>query len=107
MSAPEFTERQAAAWPEAVAEVQRYVDTSTVPTHLYGWTVQWEDETRPGRGHLFDGFWSDGEYVAQVRMDVYGYPSVSVGEVSWLHSSSNEECDCAPCVAYQDEEYGA
>lgn len=94
---PEFTERQAKAWPRAVAEVQDYVDTSTVPEGLYGWTVEWDEETRPGRGHRFVGVWSDGEYFAQVVMDVYGYPSISVASLTWLHSSSDEECDCEPC----------
>ncbi len=104
MTTPKFTERQAAAWPEAVAEVQRYVDTSTVTSDLHGWTVSWEPESSPGRGHLFDAFWCDGEYMAQVRMDVYGYPSVSVAEVTWVHSSSNEECDCEPCTTLRDED---
>jgi len=27
---PAFTDRQAAAWPEAIAEAQRYVETSTI-----------------------------------------------------------------------------
>jgi hypothetical protein len=97
----DFTERQAKAWPAAVAEIQRYVDTSTVPEDLnhHEWTVQWEDETRPGRGHRLNAVWSDGEYVAQVLMDVYGGPSVSVGEVTWIHNSSDEECLCGPCEA--------
>lgn len=92
-----FTARQAKAWPEAVAEVQQYVDSSTVSEDLYQWTVEWAEETRPGRGHRFNGMWCDGEYFAQVVMDVYGYPSVSVAAMTWLHNSSNEECDCGPC----------
>ena len=103
VKAPVFTERQAAGWPRAVAEVQRHVDASTVPLSLHEWNVQWEDETRPGRGHLFDGTWTDGEYFAQVRMDVYGYASVSVAETTWLHNSSDEECDCEPCADLRDD----
>lgn len=98
-----FTERQRAAWTEAVAEVQRYVDTSTVPEHLHEWVIEFEDETRPGRGHFVNAVWCDGEYMAQVRMDVYGYPSVSVGAVEWLHSSSQEDCPCAPCREADDD----
>ena len=92
------------AWPTAVAEVQRYVDTSEVPTDLFYWTVQWAEETRPGRGHLFDGIWTDGEYFAQVRMDVYGHPHVSVAAVTWLHSSSDDECDCEHCEAERNDQ---
>jgi len=101
---PTFTERQAAAWPEAVAEAQRYVDSSTIPEALHDWTVKWADEVRPGRGRAFNGLWLDGEYVAQVRMDVYGYPSVSVASTEWLHSSDDEECPCQPCRAEREEE---
>ena len=104
--APEFTPKQAKAWPEAVAAVQRYVDTSTVSTDLHStdWTVEWAEESRPGRGQHFTGVYCDGEYLAHVLMDVYGYPSVSVAELTWLHNSMNEECDCAPCVADRDED---
>lgn len=98
MTRPEFTERQAAAWPDAIAEVQRYVDTS-VSFGLHNWTVEWDEESRPGRGHAFDGVWCDGEHLVQIRMDVYGHPSVSVAAVDWLHNSSDEECPCEPCAA--------
>lgn len=101
---PQFTERQAKAWSEAVAEIQRYV-TSTVSADIdhYDWTVSWKDETRPGRGHGFVGLWCDGEHLAQVVMDVYGYPSVAVAEVTWLHNSEADECDCDPCTAERAE----
>lgn len=103
---PEFTERQAAAWPGAVAEAQRYVETSTIPTDPNDpwWRITWQDETRPGRGHLVDATWCDGEYLVQVRMDVYGYPSVSVAETRWLHSSSDEECGCTWCEREREGE---
>jgi hypothetical protein len=98
-----FTERQAAAWPAAVAEIQQYVDTSIVAKDLHYWIVEWGDETRVGRGHYFNGIWSDGDYLAQVTMDVYGFPIVSVAEVTWLHNSGDEECDCEPCRKEEDK----
>lgn len=104
MSATSFTERQAAAWPKAIAEAQRYVETSTVPEGLHAWIVEWAEEIRPGRGHAFNGVWLDGEYIVQIRMDVYGSPSVSVGSTEWLHSSDDEECPCQPCRTDRDEE---
>ena len=96
----ELTERQAVAWPEAIAEAQRYVPSSTIHADItsYYWTVAWADETRPGRGHSVDAIWCDGEFFVQIWMDVYGYPSVSVAEMTWLHNSSNEECECGPCI---------
>ena len=101
-----LTERQAAAWPGAVAEAQRYVPCSTIPVDIdhYEWRVTWADETRPGRGRMIDATWCDGEYLVQVRMDVYGYPSVSVAETRWLHSGSYEECDCTWCEREREEE---
>lgn len=98
-STTQMTARQLAAWPEAIAEIQRYVETSTVPTspNHHEWKIVFDQESRPGRGHLIDATWCDGEYLAHIRMDVYGYPSVSVAEVSWLHSSSYEECGCSYC----------
>ncbi|RRJ85923.1 hypothetical protein EG850_11090 [Gulosibacter macacae] len=103
---PEFTERQAAAWPEAIAEARRYVETSTIPLDIdhYAWQVTWAEESRPGRGHGFSATWCDGEYLVQVHMDVYGYPSVSVAETTWLHSSSYEECECSWCERYREDE---
>lgn len=101
-----MTERQLKAWPQAVAEIQRYVDTSTVPTspNHHDWKIIFAEESRPGRGHQLDATWCDGEYLAQIRMDVYGYPSVSVAEVSWLHNSSYEECECTYCERERDED---
>ena len=100
-----LTERQAAAWPGAVAEAQRYVPCSTIPVDIdhYEWRVTWGDETRPGRGRMIDATWCDGEYYVQIRMDVYGYPDVSVAETRWLHSSSYEECDCTWCEREREE----
>lgn len=98
MSRPQFTDRQAKTWPEAVAEAQRYVDTSTISVHLHSWAVEWADETRPGRGHNFTAIWCDGEYLVQISMDVYGRTLVSAAETRWPHSSADEECECAPCT---------
>ena len=104
MSATSFTERQAAAWPKAVAEAQRYVETSTVPEGLHAWIVEWAEEIRPGRGHAFNGVWLDGEYIVQIRMDVYGSPSVSVAELDFVHNSTDDECPCEPCTDDRDAE---
>lgn len=101
-----FTERQAAAWPEAIAEIQRYVDTSTVSAdpQNYCWTVLWAEESRPGRGHYIDAIWCDGEYMAQVTMDVYGYPNVSVARTELIHNRADEECPCTPCTTEREED---
>jgi len=95
-----MTKRQADAWPAAIAEAQRYVDTSTIPDSLddHYWRVRWDDESRPGRGRSMWATWSDGECFVEINMDVYGYPRVGVAVLTWLHNGADEDCDCASCV---------
>ena len=104
VNTPQFTERQAAAWPDAVAEAQRHVTSSTIRPDLHYWTAEWAEEVRPGRGHAFNGIWTDGEFFVQVLMDVYGYPSVSVAELDLVHNSTVDECPCEPCTDDRDVE---
>lgn len=101
-----LTESQLRDWPDAVAEAQRYVHTSTIPANPdhYDWDITYAEETRLGRGHSISALWLDGEYLVQIRMDVYGYPNVSVAETRWVHSSYVEECDCLPCRKYREKE---
>lgn len=101
---PQFTDRQVAAWPEAIAEAQRYVTTGGVPEELFYWYVNWREETRPGRGHDIDAHWSDGEYFVHITMDVYGHYTVSVAETEWLHSSAWEECECNYCEREREDD---
>lgn len=103
---PRPTDRQVAAFPRNVAEAQRYVDTSTVPPDIlhWNWDIAYSEEVRPGRGHDLRATYCDGEYLVQIRMDVYGNGSTSVAEVTWLHSSSLEECDCEYCEKERDED---
>jgi hypothetical protein len=103
---PEMTERQLRDWPVAVAEAQRYVDTSDIQTWIGHpwWQVRMEEESRPGRGHYLSAVWCDGECLVQISMDVYGGPTVSVGEVRWLHNGADEECDCEPCTTERQED---
>ena len=94
-----MTERQSKAWPEAVAEAQKHVTSSTIPENIedFWWRIVWDEESRPGRGQTLRATWCDGEYFVEVVMDVYGYQAVAVAETRWVHNSSDEECDCEPC----------
>lgn len=93
-----MTERQRAAWPAAVDRA-RTAGADVNPDETgYGWRLHFHDESRPGRGHALDAWWTDGEHFVQITMDVYGYPSVSVASVDWIHADSNEECPCDSCV---------
>lgn len=97
-----FTERQAAAWPEAIQRARKC--GADVTEGGYYWTFDLAEEVRPGRGHFVDATWLDGEHFVQIRMDVYGGPSVSVAALDWIHSDSSEECECDLCVAERAED---
>jgi hypothetical protein len=93
MSEPTFTERQAKAWEEDVRPVlvRHGIDG------LRSWNLHWAEEVRPGRGHFLNATYVDGEHFAQVLMDVYGSPTVSVAELNWVHADSDEEMECRTC----------
>lgn len=95
-----FTARQADAWPRAIDRIRRHAGGVADDPASYYWTLTWHDESRPGRGSFLDAIWTDGEHLAQITMDVYGYPVVSVAAVEWLHSDGDEACACDFC---QDE----
>jgi hypothetical protein len=101
---PQMTARQAKDWPDAVARVRRHGCEVTEDPTGYGWTLDWHEEVRPGRGHYLSATWNDGEHFAQITMDVYGGPVVSVAALDWIHSDSYEECDCEPCDAERETE---
>lgn len=92
--APRFTERQAKAWQEDVVPVLGRHGIAGLPN----WNLHWSPETRPGRGHYLNATYCDGEHFAQVLMDVYGYPSISVAALDWIHADSDEELECETCV---------
>ena len=89
----EMTGRQAAEWAGAVADLNRWGEVN-LPDTLHSWDVEWGEESRPGCGHYMNARYNDGEHFAQIVMDVYGSPSGSVAELSWLHASEHEECRC-------------
>jgi hypothetical protein len=101
----DMTERQREDWHIAIAEINRYnVGASENPDH-YDWHFDWSEESRPGRGQSFSALFINGEHFAQVMMDVYGYPVVSVCALDILHSGSDEECPCDFCKESRYAEY--
>lgn len=102
----EMTERQVKSMQEYIDEADKNYATSMREWSQHGayWTTTFEDETRPGRGHVIDAIWCDGEKLVQIRLDPYGNGSLSVAEVDWLHSSSDEECGCDPCEKQREED---
>lgn len=98
-----MTERQLAAWPEVQEELELHgVEAGDLWTH--GWTVSFREESRPGRGQHMDAIYCDGEHLAHVSMDVYGYPTVAIAELDWIHNNSDEECECEHCKKERMEE---
>lgn len=99
---PEFTERQAAGWKDGIADLKKHYDG--IPEEPHSWSLSWGDEVRPGRGHYVNAQFNDGEFYAQLTMDVYGFPRVSIAQLDWIHSSGYEECECKFCVKEREEE---
>lgn len=104
---PELTPRQAAAMPEVVARAARH--DVEVPTDIHRWDrVEWQDESRPGRGHVVNALhFYDSTYFVQLIMDVYGYPSISVCSFDPIHSDGHGDCQCDPCAEDRAENHRA
>lgn len=100
-----LTKAQLRDLPSAIKEAQVYVD-SDIQEDLNAvyWNVILDDETRPGRGHRMKAIWTDYIQYVEISMDVYGYPSVYVSELSPIHYSYDEECPCVPCTVAREEE---
>lgn len=99
---PALTWRQEIAWPKAVERLRRHYDS--LPADFHRWEVSWSPESRPGRGHAITATYADGEFFAQVLMDVYGYPSVSIARLDLIHADSDEECGCDECLKEREGE---
>ena len=96
-----FTQRQAQAWPDAIERIRRHGCEAKEDPASHGWVLDWWDETRPGRGRYLSAIYWDGETIAQIAMDVYGYPIVSVSRCELIHSDADEECPCDDCEAVE------
>lgn len=103
---PELTERQKEAWPDVVAEIERYTGEDTVPPlSSKKWFIRWHRELDPGRGHLISAVLIIDYWCAQVDMDVYGCPYVSVSMLDPVHCTNDEDCPCVYCTAERSEDY--
>lgn len=98
-----LTEKQIVALDDTVKVANGYgVDIHS--RHQFG--IVYANELRPGRGHDIIAFYGDGEHIVQALIDVYGNGyGPAIGEVTWIHSGADEECDCAPCTQQRDLEY--
>lgn len=87
-----LTERQRKALEEATAEAR---DVYGVEVRgIRDLDITFSEESRPGRGHDIHYSYADMDHVIEGGLDVHGHGFLSVGDVSWVHSSSDEECDC-------------
>ncbi len=93
----DMTERQAAEWPRLIERAREH--GALVSESSGFWSMDFHEETRPGRGHYLNAQWNDGEHYVQITMDVYGFGNLSVAELNWIHADSDEECECERCVA--------
>lgn len=97
---PKLTDRQRTALDKISDELQEKWALSDA------FDLAFEEETRPGRGHTVTWWCSDGERVAQGRIDIYGnYDGYGVGDLEWIHGGV--ECECEQCAAELTAEEGA
>jgi hypothetical protein len=104
---PQPTDRQLAALTDLVSEAQKVYSVECPRWgHFNGWVTTFADEVRPGRGHDLSAVYVDSDHIVQIMVDVYGNGSLSVGDVDWIHNSSDEDCRCDPCQDRRREENG-
>jgi hypothetical protein len=101
VSKPEPTAKQRLALAEMVTRARDEHGVESMPdwseSHPW-WLTTYRDETRPGRGHDMDTVLCTGDHFVQITLDPYGSGSLSVAAIDWIHSDSDDECDCDECV---------
>lgn len=94
------TEKQRAALLEMVDRARNKHGVESMPdwsdSHSW-WLTTFREEIRPGRGHDMDTVLCTGDYFVQITLDPYGYGSLSVAALDWVHSDGDDDCDCDEC----------
>lgn len=91
-----LTPRQSAELHRILRNVQEHFGVQI--RDVEDFNIHYEPEYRPGRGHQIRFDYIDSDHAVSGYMDVYGDTSLSVGIVSFIHNSGDEECDCTLCA---------
>jgi len=89
-----LTPKQAAALDRVVRDIREHFN---VDMRVEDFNIHYEEESRPGRGHQIRADYINADHAVSVYMDVYGYPSVSVANVDFIHENGSGECECTLC----------
>ncbi|WP_280447838.1 hypothetical protein [Nocardia cyriacigeorgica] len=94
--APSLTRRQIGAL-DRIAKFARAHDVDLRVDQL---RIHYHPETRPGRGHDIEVFYSDGENAIGAYIDVYGNGEPAIASVNWIHNGGDEQRNpCGVCEA--------
>lgn len=89
-----LTDRQAAKLHRIIRDVHEHHGVEI--RGVEDFTIFYEEEYRPGRGHRIRFNYVDGDHAISGFMDVYGDTSLAVGTVDWIHNDSGD-CNCSMC----------
>jgi hypothetical protein len=76
------------------------------PFAVHDLAIQFQGEVRPGRGRDVAFLYADGDHIVTGTLDVYGNGSgLTVGEATWTHSGSDDECVCGlgDCAVVEED----
>lgn len=90
-----LTDRQTRELHRIVRNVQEHFGVQI--RGIDDFSIHYEEEFRPGRGHQIRADYIDADHAVSVYMDVYGDASLSVADVYFIHNSGDEECNCTLC----------
>lgn len=79
-----LTDRQQKALDRATRRVENITGTST-----WDWSIAYQPEIRPGRGHDLTAWAADGEHLAIQYLDPYGSGALVVSEINVLHNDAD------------------
>lgn len=84
----------------ALDRIVEFAHTHDVDLSVDQLRIHYHPETRPGRGHDIEVFYSDGENAIGAYIDVYGNGEPAIASVDWIHNGGDEERNpCGICEA--------
>lgn len=93
-----LTEKQETSLDEAEKRVEAMTGES-----LVRWHIEYQPETRPGRGHDISAWGLTDRYLATQFLDPYGNGSLVVSEYNVIHNDGDDDhfddegnCECEP-----------
>lgn len=74
---------------EALATAQQRIESITGEV-VFGWSVEYHPETRPGRGHDITAWARTDDHITNQFLDPYGNGSLTISEARIVHNDADE-----------------